>query len=330
MGLLGRKTRIGLLLLVSMAIGAGLTALLVNIFERKQEGKETFVRLAPVTEETVDAAEWGKNWPRQYDGYLRTSEATRTKYGGGVDPEGTIPEQKAKKDPWLARIFAGYLFAIDYRDRRGHAFMLHDQEVTKRNVPIEAKQSGNCLHCHASIMPLYRAKGAAVLPNGSEEEQIQKGLELVGQMGYWEAHKELGAISTVKGERGQPHPVSCVDCHDPKTMELRVTRPGFITGIQALAASAVPVPHLPSVERWRSGDRKNPYNPNTDGFRQEMRSFVCGQCHVEYFCGKGSTIFFPWEKGLAVEQIEAAYDARQQNGNTLQGLGPCGNRNGGA
>jgi nitrite reductase (cytochrome c-552) len=39
-----------------------------------------------------------------------------------------------------------------------------------------------------------------------------------------------------------------------------------------------------------------------------MRSFVCGQCHVEYFCGKGTTIFFPWDRGLKAEEIEAAYD----------------------
>ena len=46
-----------------------------------------------------------------------------------------MPPEKAGRDPWLTRIFAGYLFAVDYRDRRGHAFMLADQEVTKRNVP---------------------------------------------------------------------------------------------------------------------------------------------------------------------------------------------------
>jgi nitrite reductase (cytochrome c-552) len=39
-----------------------------------------------------------------------------------------------------------------------------------------------------------------------------------------------------------------------------------------------------------------------------MRSFVCGQCHVEYYCGPKVTLFFPWGKGLRVEQIEAYYD----------------------
>jgi nitrite reductase (cytochrome c-552) len=39
-----------------------------------------------------------------------------------------------------------------------------------------------------------------------------------------------------------------------------------------------------------------------------MRSFVCGQCHVEYYCGPKETLFFPWDNGLKVEQIEQTYD----------------------
>ncbi len=91
-------------------------------------------------------------------------------------------------------------------------------------------------------------------------------------------------------------------------MQLRVTRPGFIRGVAALAASDDPVPHLPSVERWRAGRRAKPFDPNADATRQEMRSFVCGQCHVEYYCGPKETLFFPWNKGLKVQQIEATFD----------------------
>src|SRR5690606_22682566 len=50
-------------------------------------------------------------------------------------------------------------------------------------------------------------------------------------------------------ELGEAHPVSCIDCHDPQTLKIRVTRPGFVLGIAALAASDDPVPHLPSIER---------------------------------------------------------------------------------
>jgi nitrite reductase (cytochrome c-552) len=297
------------LLAAAFALGAvGAAALLVNIAEKKQEAKNAYVKLVEVTEDDVDPAKWGTNWPREFDGYKRTSEPTHTKYGGGTVSEGVLPPQKAVRDPWLTRVFAGYLFAIDYRDRRGHAFALVDQENTKRNIPAEAKQSGNCMHCHASIMPLYRKLGKEALPQAAEGAQVQKGLELVGAMNYWDAHKALEQIT------GKAHPVSCVDCHDPKSMELRVTRPGFIAAMQKLAAGTAAVPHLASVDRWRKGDKARPYDPNLDGTRQEKRSYVCGQCHVEYFCGKGETIFFPWAEGLKMEEMEHLYDGLLMGG----------------
>ena len=45
-----------------------------------------------------------------------------------------MPEQKIERDPWLKRMFLGYAFSIDYRDRRGHAYMLEDQEQTGRQT----------------------------------------------------------------------------------------------------------------------------------------------------------------------------------------------------
>ncbi len=64
-------------------VAVGAAALLVNITERKQEAKHAFVKLVEVSENDVDPAKWGTNWPREYDGYKRTSEPTGTKYGGG-------------------------------------------------------------------------------------------------------------------------------------------------------------------------------------------------------------------------------------------------------
>ena len=57
---------------------------------------------------------------------------------------------------------------------------------------------------------------------------------------------------------------------------LNLTAPAALA---ALAASEDRVPHLPSIQRWRDGDRKQPYDPNVDASRQEMRSFACAQCH---------------------------------------------------
>ena len=92
------------------------------------------------------------------------------------------------------------------------------------------------------------------------------------------------------------HPVACIDCHDPSTMALRITRPGFLEGMRALKAS--------------QGIAN--YDPQTMASRQEMRSFVCGQCHVEYyFKGKEKRLVYPWGKGLKIEDIMATYEENQ-------------------
>jgi nitrite reductase (cytochrome c-552) len=290
-----------------VAVGAaGATILLLllfgNITTRKQEARQTSLRVVELNETTVDPAVWGKDFPRQYDSYLRTSEHTGTKYGGWGSE--TIPASRIEEDPRLVTMFDGYAFALDFRVRRGHAYMLEDQRTTKRVT--ERPQTGACLHCHASNTVAFRELGLKNGAPGSLEDpfvtpeaqaQLMKGFEAICQMTY----KDASALVQ--------HPVACIDCHDPKTMQIRVTKPGFIRGINALARSADPVPHLPSLEKWRTGDRRTPYDANRDASRQEMRSMVCGQCHVEYYCGPKTTLFFPWDNGLKVEQIEATYDA---------------------
>jgi nitrite reductase (cytochrome c-552) len=280
-----RRALLAAIVVVVAGVTAGLTALLINIFERKAEQRTPYVRVVEVGEDDTDPVTWGKNWPAQFDGYRRTAIPTRTRFGGHGGNE-AMPE----RDPWLKRMFLGYAFSIDYRDRRGHAYMLADQEATQR---LTKPQSGSCLHCHASIMPLYRKLG-----NGD----VFKGMDETATHSYQE-------VSQMVRDTGGAHPVSCVDCHDPKTMALRVTRPGFLRGIQALAASDAAVPALPSILQWRNGMREQPYDPNVDGTRNEMRSFVCGQCHVEYYCSTKLPLTFPWGKGLRADDIEAFWNA---------------------
>jgi nitrite reductase (cytochrome c-552) len=260
----------------------------MNIDQRKEEATKPYVRLVEVTEDTTDPEVWGVNWPKQYESYKLTALTTRTRFGGHGGSE-ALPAEKIERDPWLKRMFLGYAFSIDYRDRRGHAYMLEDQEATLRQTK---PQSGSCMHCHASIMPLYRQLG---------DGDAMAGFVKTHKMSY----KDLSAMLH---ESGHDHPVSCVDCHSPETMKLRVTRPGFINGIQALAASDAPVPQMPSIERWRETDRAEPYDPNALASRTEMRSFVCGQCHVEYYCSSAMPLTFPWGKGLKVEQAEAFWN----------------------
>src|ERR1700752_5270878 len=103
----GRGSRGSWLLVLLALVGAGgvtvlLLALLTNIFERKQEARQPFVRVVEVTESTMDPKVWGQNWPLQYDSYLKTSLATTTKYGGrGVGAsDGGLAGQKLARGPW--------------------------------------------------------------------------------------------------------------------------------------------------------------------------------------------------------------------------------------
>ena len=278
-----RANRLLLLTVVLAAlVAAGVVALLVNIVQRKQEARNPFYRVVEITDDTEDPAVWGKNFPLQYDDYKRTVDQVRTRYGGSeavprtptkADPRSVVAESKVEADPRLKIMWAGYAFAKDFREERGHAYMLEDQTYTERQ--IVAKQPGTCMQCHASVYGPYKRLGGG---------DIIKGFEAMNRMPYAEARKLVS------------HPIGCIDCHAPDTMQLRVTRPGFIEGMRALKAS----------------QGVKDYDVNTMATRQEMRAFVCGQCHVEYyFLGPEKRLVYPWSKGLKVEQIYAYYEEAQ-------------------
>lgn len=268
--------------LVAALAAAGGAALLINIMERKQEARNPFYRVVEITDETEDPAIWGKNFPLQYDDYLRTVDQVRTRFGGSeavprtpddVDPRSIVAQSKLDEDPRLKTIWAGYAFAVDFREERGHAFMLEDQTFTQRQ--IVAEQPGTCVHCHASVYVPYMKLGGG---------DLIQGFEAMNSMSYAEARKLVS------------HPIACIDCHSPDTMQLRVTRPAFIEGIRALKASE-------GIEN---------YDVNTMATRQQMRSYVCGQCHVEYyFEGVEKRLVYPWSQGLRVEDILAYYEAAE-------------------
>jgi nitrite reductase (cytochrome c-552) len=266
-------------LVLAGLVAAGLAALLVNISERKQEARTPSVRVVEITDEIDDPAVWGKNFPIEYDLYRKTSEMAPTRFGGSKqlvhdpsaeDPRTMVTQSKIDEDPRLKAMWAGYAFAADFREERGHAYMLDDQTYTKRQRVV--KQPGTCMHCHASVYVPYKKLGGG---------DLIKGFEKMNQMPYTEARKIV------------QHPVACIDCHEPKTMDLRITRPGFLEGIKALKASQ----GIPD------------YDPNKMATRQEMRAFVCAQCHVEYyFKGPEKRVVYPWSKGLGADQMLAYYD----------------------
>ena len=104
--------------------------------------------------------------------------------------------------------------------------------------------------------------------------------ELWNKMGMAEYDKtpfaELGKQIT--------QPIGCANCHEAETMRLVVTNPAFETALKAQGLD------------W------------TTFTRQEMRTVVCGNCHVEYyFSGEGKLLTFPWENGRKIEDISKYY-----------------------
>ncbi|MCS6992735.1 MAG: ammonia-forming cytochrome c nitrite reductase subunit c552 [Anaerolineales bacterium] len=78
--------------------------------------------------------------------------------------------------------------------------------------------------------------------------------------------------------------IGCANCHEPGTMRLIVTNPALEEALQAQGKD------------WKTFTR------------QEMRSLVCANCHVEYyFAGESKYLTFPWEKGTKVEEMWEYY-----------------------
>ena len=271
-----RRRWVPVAVLVVVAIGsAALTWLLTTIVEHKQEAKWPFAQVVQLTDTTYDPAVWGENFPIQYEQYKKTIEDTDGDFIK-VDPTAEDPREyhtisRIDSETRAKRMWRGYAFAVDYTEPRGHEWALDDQRYTGRTAP-RFKQPGTCLNCHASMPEIYDELG-----NGDRKA----GFDAMNAMSYDEAFEHASSS------------IACIDCHDPKTMELTITRPAFMEGIkQAKAAEGI-----------------TDYDVNRDATNEEMRTYVCAQCHVEYyFAGEGKTLTFPWSKGLTVYDEMSYYD----------------------
>ena len=146
----------------------------MNIFERKQEARNPFYRVVELTDDTEDPAAWGKNFPLQYDDYKRTVDQVRTASAAAKPcpvrrrrPIRSVASQsRIEEDPRLKVMWAGYAFAKDFREERGHAYMLDDQIFTERQQVVQ--QPGTCIQCHASVYIPYKKAGNGDLIKGFE------------------------------------------------------------------------------------------------------------------------------------------------------------------
>lgn len=84
------------------------------------------------------------------------------------------------------------------------------------------------------------------------------------------------------------HPIGCANCHEANTMKLILTNPSVIKGFESQGKD------------W------------TTFTRQEMRSVVCANCHVEYsFQGEDKILTLPWSNGTTIEGVVKFYNDLQ-------------------
>jgi nitrite reductase (cytochrome c-552) len=224
-----------------------------SIFERRNESF-TMQMIKPLADWEPRNEVWGENFPREFETFLKMQDTTfKSKYAGSSKVD------YLKEYPELVVLWAGYAFSKEYNQARGHYYAISDiRNILRTGGVKESPQPATCWSCKSPDVPrMMKKMGVAEFYKGK-----------------W---KDLGSEIV--------NPIGCQDCHDPKTMNLRITRPALIEALQ------------------RQGKDINSFS------RQEMRSLVCAQCHVEYyFKGEGKYLTFPWDKGFTVEQMEQYYD----------------------
>ena len=245
-----------LVLIAGIVVLLGLLA--VSVMERRDEAQRPSLVLRPIKDWEPDSSIWGQNYPLEYGSYTRTQITdTETMYGGSV------PRDYLEIDPYQVILFAGYGFSKDYLQARGHYYTIEDITKTKRIKP--EFMAATCWTCKSTDVPRLMAEGGE---NGVAEFYASNWHDLVGEV---------------------THPLGCQDCHDPATMNLRITRPALAEAFEARGMDIADATH------------------------GEMRSLVCAQCHVEYYFAKEpkNYLTFPWSEGpegTGVEAMIAYYD----------------------
>jgi len=225
-----------------------------SIIERRGESF-TLQQVKPIAEWEPRNEVWGENYPREYETFRQTLDTTFTsKYAGSV------MRDYLKDSPELVIMWAGYSFSKEYNSPRGHAYAVKDiRNILRTGGNKISPQPATCWTCKSPDVPRMMQKIG------------------VGEF-YKSKWKDLGHEIV--------NPIGCQDCHDPKTMDLRITRPALIEAYE------------------RQGKDIKSFTHN------EMRSLVCAQCHVEYyFKGKEEKyLTFPWDKGFSADKMEEYYD----------------------
>ena len=259
----GRKPIVNWLIFIVTVIVVFLLGLLASsITERKTEAIFAYTPQVKIAPGEVRNELWGENFPREFQSYYSTEDTSfRSKYNGNAMID------MLEVDPRLVVLWAGYGFSKDYNQGRGHYYAVTDLRNSLRSGgptgPDDGPMPATCWTCKSPDVPrVMKRDGIAEFYTG---KWARLGAEIV-------------------------NPIGCADCHDEKTMNLKITRPALIEAFERQGKDITKATH------------------------QEMRSLVCAQCHVEYYFNKHNPkegtpyLTFPWDKGQTVEAMEEYYD----------------------
>lgn len=163
------------------------------------------VTAVKIADGEIDPAQWGKAYPAEYELWKKTEEPTpagKSKYKRGFDAD-KITYDKLSEYPYMAVLYNGWGFGIEYNEPRGHAYMVQDQVDID---PSRVKPGGVCLTCKS---PSH---------NRLEKE--------MGVNYYKMPYKEALALIP---EKIRMLGVACIDCHDNKDMSLKISRERTLT-----------------------------------------------------------------------------------------------------
>jgi nitrite reductase (cytochrome c-552) len=186
-------------------IGAALAAAYLLIPYGCAPQKPEPVKTVTIPDGAIDPEVWGKAYPEEYETWKKTNEpepAGKSKYKRGFDAD-HLTYDKLAEYPYMALLFNGWGFGVEYNEPHGHARMVRDQLDVD---PSRLKSGGVCLSCKTPYAP-----------------QLQKQL---GEDYYKKPYKEVLAMIP---EKDRELGVACVDCHDNKDMGLKLSR-GFTLG----------------------------------------------------------------------------------------------------
>ncbi len=287
------RSRLLLVTLVAAVGGALLTALLVNIFERKQEARNPFFRVVELTDEIEDPAVWGKNFPLQYDGYRRTVDQVRTRFGGSE----AVPRTPTEADPRS--------WSRSPASRRIRGSRRCGPATPSRSTSARSAATPTCSRTRpspsASRWSSSRAPACTATPRSTSPTRSSGGGDLID--GLREDEPDALRRGAQAGRAsGRLHRL-------PRSRD---------------HAAARHPPRRSSRASARSRPRRaSPTTtPTRMATRQEMRTFVCGQCHVEYyFKGPEKRLTYPVGQGA-----QGRADPGLLRRGRLQGLDPRGDR----